>query len=242
MGPDEPPQRKGQLPQYARNKLVELQDKFDQVEELGVFKRPEDIGISIEYLNPSFLVKKQSGGYRLDSMKYCGVATPFKGGVYVPSAMGMPGSQTALEELRNLLQEGIVVKIADDLYCGGNTPYELLENWKNVLQALYQCDLHLSASKTVVNPTSTTILGLIWRSETLQASPHRITTLASCPAPETVACMRSFIGAYKVLARVLPNCSRFMAPLDDIVARRQSNETISWSDDLSTAFKEAQLA
>ena len=54
--------------------------------------------------------------------------------------------------------------------------------------------------------------------------------------------MRSFIGAYKVLARVLPNCSRFMAPLDDIVAGRQSNETISWSDDLSTAFKDSQLA
>ena len=30
-----------------------------------MFKRPENIGISIEYLNPSFLVKKQSGGYRL---------------------------------------------------------------------------------------------------------------------------------------------------------------------------------
>ena len=277
---------------------MELQDKFNQLEELGVFKRPEDIGISIEYLNPSFLVKKQSGGYRLvtafadvgryskpqpsvipdvdstlrhiaqwkhliatdltsafykiplsqDFMKYCGVATPFKGvRVYVRSAMGMPGSETALEEfmcrvLGNLLQEGVVVKIADDLYCGENTPYELLENWKKVLQALYQCDLNLSASKTVVNPTSTTILGWIWRSGTLQASPHCITTLASCPAPETVAPMRSSIGAYKVLARVLPNCSKFMAPLDDIVAGRQSNETISWSDDLSTAFKDAQLA
>ena len=54
--------------------------------------------------------------------------------------------------------------------------------------------------------------------------------------------MRSFIGAYKVLARVLPQCSRFMTPLDDVVAGRQSNEVISWSDDLRAAFKEAQLA
>ena len=44
-------------------------------------------------------------------MKYCGVATPFKGvRVYVRSAMGMPGSETALEELMcrvlgHLLQE-----------------------------------------------------------------------------------------------------------------------------------------
>jgi len=39
--------------QYAGNKLVELQEKFDQLEELGVFKRPQDVGVSIEYLNPS---------------------------------------------------------------------------------------------------------------------------------------------------------------------------------------------
>ena len=35
-----------------------------------------------------------------DSIKYCGIATPFKGvRVYVRSAMGLPGSETALEEL-----------------------------------------------------------------------------------------------------------------------------------------------
>ena len=298
MGPVEPPQRKGRLPQYARNKLVELQEKLDQLEELGVFKCPEDIGISIEYLNPSFLVKKQSGGYRLvtafadvgqyrkpqpsvmphvdsilrhiaqwkhliatdltsafyeiplsqDFMKYCCVITPFKGvRVYVCSAMGMPVSETALEELMccvlgGLLHEGIVVKIADNLYCGGNIPYELLENWKKVLQALYQCDLCLSASNPNPNPTSTTILGWIWKSGTLQASPHCVTTLASCPALDTVGRMRSFIGAYKVLARALPKWPRLMTPLDNIVARQQSNEVISWSDDLRAAFKEAQLA
>ena len=184
-GPVEPPQWKGRLPQYARNQLVELQQKFDELEALGVFRRPEDINITVEYLNPSFLVKKPSGGSRLvtafadvgryskpqpslmpdvdstlrhiaqwkhivasdltsafyqiplsrDSMKYCGVATPFRGvRVYARSAMGIPGSETALEELMcrvlgHLLEEGVVAKIADDLYCGGNTPQELLLKW-----------------------------------------------------------------------------------------------------------------
>ena len=61
--------------------------------------------------------------------------------VYVRSAMGMPGSKAALEELMSrvlgdLLQEGIVTKIVDDLYCGRNSPGELLLNLKKVLQAL----------------------------------------------------------------------------------------------------------
>ena len=237
MGPVEPPQRKGRLPQYVRHQLLELQQKFDELEALGVFKRPEDINIPVGYLNPSFLVKKPSGGYRLvtafadvgryskpqpsllpdvdstlrliaqwkhiiatdltsafyqiplsrGSMKYCGVATPFRGvRVYARSAMGMPDLETALEELMSrvlgdLLKEGTVAKIADDLYCGGNSPSELLSNWKKVLQALHKCDLRLSASKTIINPQSTTILGWVWNSGTLSASPHRIAALASCP-------------------------------------------------------------
>ena len=61
------------------------------------------------------------------SMKYCRVATPYR-------EMGMPGSEKALEEL--IFRVEIVAKLADDLYCGGNTLGELLSNWKRVLDAL----------------------------------------------------------------------------------------------------------
>ena len=298
MGPVELPQRKACLPQYARHQPLELQQKFDELETLGVFRRPEDINVAVEYLNPSFLIKKANGGHRLvttfadvgryskpqpslmpnvdstlrliaqwkhivatdltsafyqiplthDSMKYCGVATPFRGvRVYARSAMGMPGSETALEELMSrvlgdLLEEGSVAKIADDLYCGGDSPEELLQNWTKVLQALHKCDLRLSASKTSINPQSTTILGWIWNCGTLSASPHRITTLASCPAPDTAARMRLFIGAFKVLSHIIPGCSTLLAKLDNTVAGRESNKMIQWTDDLRTSFRNAQAA
>ena len=45
MGPVEPPQWKGRLPQYACNKLVELQQMFNDFEKIGVFKQPEADGI-----------------------------------------------------------------------------------------------------------------------------------------------------------------------------------------------------
>ena len=144
MSPVEPPQRKSRLPQYARNKLVDLQNKFDELEKLGVCKRPEGINVVVKYLNPSFLVKKSNGGYRLvtafadagryskpqpslmhhvdstlrqiaqwrhimttdltsafyqiplarETVKYCGVATPFRGvRVYARSAMGSVGQK-----------------------------------------------------------------------------------------------------------------------------------------------------
>ena len=107
------------------------------------------------------------------SMKYCGVVTPFRGvRVYTRCAMDMPGSETAPEELMcqvlgDLLEEGVNAKIADDLYCGGNYEAELLYNWERLLSALDQCDLRLSAAKTVIAPKSTTMLGWIWSKGTL---------------------------------------------------------------------------
>lgn len=292
MGPVEPPQRKGRLPLYGRDKLTELQQKFDELEHLGVFHRPEDVGVSVEYLNPSFLIRKQSGGYRLvtafadvgryskpqpslmpdvdstlrqvaqwrhliatdltnafyqiplsrDSMKYCGVVTPFRGvRVYARSAMGMPGSETALEELMcrvlgDLLQAGVVAKLADDLYCGGNSPEELFDNWTRVLHALSRCNLRLSASKTVINPHSTTVLGWVWTQGTLRPSPHRVSTLAACEPPKSVGGMRSFIGAVKVMARVIKHCSALLAPLDDAIAGKTSQDNIAWTEELHCAF------
>jgi hypothetical protein len=50
-----PPQRKGRIPLYNRDKLVELQQEFDEFERLGVFGKPEDHGINVEYVNPPFL-------------------------------------------------------------------------------------------------------------------------------------------------------------------------------------------
>lgn len=298
MGKVLPPQRKGKLPQYSRDKLSELQDKFDELEKLGVFRRPEDVNISVEYLNPSFLVKKPHGGYRLvtafsdvgryskpqpsllpdvdstlrligswkyiivsdlssafyqiplarESMKFCGVATPFKGvRVYTRSAMGMPGSETALEELMcrvlgDLLQEGIVAKIADDLFCGGNTPEELLRNWRLILEALDRCNLKLSPHKTTIAPKTTTILGWVWSQGSIHASPHKIAALATCDPPANVRGLRGFIGAYKVLGRVLPACSDLLRCLEDAVAGNESLDKVAWSDSLLSAFHSAQKA
>ena len=296
MGPVLPLQRKGRLPQYSRDKLIELQQKCDELETLSVLRKPEEIDITVEYLNPSFLVKKANGGHRLvtafedvgryskpqpslmpdvdsilrsigrwkyiivsdltsafyqiplleASMKFCGIVTPFKGvRVYTRCAMGMPGSETALEELicrvlGDCLHDGIIAKLADDLYCGADTPEELLQNWKRVLSSLQKAGLCLSPSKTLICPRSTTILGWTWTQGKLSASSHKIAALAACKLPETVFGLRSFLGAYKILSRVIPNTSDVLAPLEDAVAGLTSKDKIPWTDHLRDLFSEAQ--
>ncbi|KAI8514461.1 hypothetical protein Bbelb_070520 [Branchiostoma belcheri] len=296
MGPAQPPQRKGRLPLYGRNRLVQLQQELDELETRGVIGTPESADTVVEYLNPSFLVNKPNGGHRLvtaftdvakyckpqpsllpninqvlrqiacwkyiivsdltaayhqiplhpTSRKYCGIVTPFKGiRVYCRSAMGMPGSETALEELMSralgdLLMQGVVAKIADDLYCGGNSFEELLANWNAVLKALHNCALRLSPTKTVICPAKTTILGWHWNQGTISASHHTLCTLATASPPPSVTALRSYIGSYKALSRVIPGTSVLLGPLDDMVAGRSSSDTIQWTDDKLSLFRKAQ--
>ena len=298
IGNVEPPPQKGKLPFYKQSNLQILQDEADKLEQLGVLAKPEDVNVDVEYVSPSFLTEKPSGGYRLvtafnnlgqytkilptvsntcddvlrklskwkylikadltksffqipvakSSMKYLGTVTPFKGlRVYTRSAMGMPGSSEHLHELMcrifgDLIQQGIVIIIADDVHVVANTIEELLENWGQVLQRLSQNNLCLSAAKTVICLVGTTILGWKWKEGTLSPCIHKTSPLASVKPPSTCTAMRSFIGAFKALARCIPRYSSLVAPLEDSIKGMQGQQKIDWTDELKTQFLRCQEA
>ena len=179
-------------------------------------------------------------------MKYCGIATPFKGvRVYARSAMGMPGSETALEELLcrvlgEQLTAGGVTKLADDIYCGGDTPDDAFNEWKKVLAALNRNGLKLSASKTKICPKTVSVLGWVWEDGTIRASPHKISTLAAVETPSTVGKLRSYIGSYKFLSRVMKAYSELLSPLEDMIAGRDKAEKIAWTESSLAAFRRSQ--
>ena len=300
LGANAPVQRKGRLPFYSNSDLVELQDKFDEMVAKGIMSRPQDIGVCVENIHPSFLVKKQPpstdkrlvtdfgsiapycrptptklptvegtlntvGSFRYliptdmsfsyhqillqkESQKYCGVHTPFKGLlVYNVGCMGLPGVEVALEELTSLLlgqlvKEGIVAKIADDLFIGGNTIKELRENFQRVLQICLENGITLKASKTFIAPKSVTILGWIWTAGVLTASPHKLSALIAFPKPDTVSGLKSYLGSYRFLSRVLKAHSNLLAPLEEMIKGKEPKEKLVWSESQSAAFMKAQDA
>ena len=59
------PTKKLYVPNYSHSNSQLLQSKFDKLERQGVFARPEDVNVVVKHVSPSFLVRKQSGCYRL---------------------------------------------------------------------------------------------------------------------------------------------------------------------------------
>jgi hypothetical protein len=60
--------------------------------------------------------------------------------------------------------------------------------------------------------------------------------------PSNVQGLRSFVGAYKALSRVLHGYADLLDPLDKATAGKNSKDKITWSDDLAQAFQKAQAA
>ena len=295
MGLSLPPQRRGRVPQYRKSDLVTLQRKFDELLNEGVFARPEDENVSVEYIHPSFLVKKKSGGFRLvtnfgqmgeyckptpcklstvedvlktmgqwryiikadckwsyfqcqldrDSMKYVGVSTPYKGTlIYTRSVMGLPVSEAALEEvlsrvLGDLMADGGCVKLSDDLYFGSDSVDTLADIWESALSRLSANGLKLAPGKTEICPASTVILGWLWENGYIRSTPHRLNALAECEPPETVTGLRSFIGAYNFISRVLPFYADKLDPLEQVITSCKSGK-VEWTSDLLECFNKAK--
>ena len=176
------------------------------------------------------------------SIPYLGTVTPFKGlRVYTRSAMGMPGSSEYLNELLSrvlgdLMQEGFIIVLADDLYIGGDTVPELFRHWSKVLHRMQQNNISLSPHKTVIGPKRTTILGWIWNSGKISVGAHKINPLISVEPPKTSTAMRSFIGAYKAISRCVPNYSSLISPLENAIKGLQGNNPISWTPELIQHF------
>ena len=182
------------------------------------------------------------------AMQYLGTVTPFKGlRVYTSTVMGAPGSSEHLHELLcrvfgDMLQEGFLIKIADDLHVCGNTIAELLRNWSVVLQRLEENNLSISAKKTVICPKRTTILGWIWESGTITVSPHKILTLTKVTAPKTCKQMRSYIGAFKAMSRCIPMHSSLMSPLENSIKGLDSSQHVTWTEPLLHHFEQSKEA
>ena len=161
--------------------------------------------------------------------------------------MGMPGSETALEEIMShvsgeFIHEGFITKIVDDLYMGGDSEDELVSHWLVVLQALSKNNLGLSSLKTVIAPKFTTVLGWVWQNGSLRASQHHIAAIPSVKPHKTVHALCSFTGPYKIWSHVLQDYADKMLPLDSAVAGKQSHDHITWTEELLKAFRSAQHA
>ena len=110
--------------------------------------------------------------------------------VYNRAPMDLRNMTEYLEEvvarvLGDCLAEGILTKLSDDMFIGGNTINELLQNSSKVLKKLSENNLAHSTDKSVICPTAVTVVGWIWQNDRLPVDTQRINPFILCKPPQS---------------------------------------------------------
>ena len=215
--------------------------------------KPKDIFAKLGKWNYIISTDLTAGFYQnhmsRQDAEWLGISSPFGGLRYMKrSGQGLIGQSEELDELlakilKSELQQGIVIRLADDLYIGGDTDTQAAINYDIVLSKLNQCNIKLSPHKTSIFLEEMNILGWTWKQGGyLSPNPHRVNALKNTTTENIakVKDLRSFLGLYKTLLPACPNLTITLDALDQACADRQSNEDIIWSRDLIQAFKLAK--
>ena len=116
-------------------------------------------------------------------------------------------------------------------------------NYIRVLSKLDLANLRVEPQKVNIFPESVDIMGWIWkRGGYLSVSLHRRNSLMNVRQDNIskVCHLHSFIELYKTLQMATPAVLLVLAPLEQAVAGKESNNMVVWDNALSQRFREAK--
>ena len=112
--------------------------------------------------------------------------------------------------LGDLIQEGKVLKLHDDIRVGGKTIDEALDNYCEMLQKFQAHNIKLHPKKAKIFPKSTTVFGYVKEGQILRPSEHTILSISKTPQPKTTTQLRTFLGQFKTFFKHVPNTATIL--------------------------------
>ena len=161
-----------------------------------------------------------------------------------PSILSCPQDKLMDLLFGDLVLQGKLCKIMDNIYFGGDTLLDLSTIFKEVMTIIKQADQRVKPSKVKIHIKSANILGLLWQRGTLTLSCHKLDPLAYCDKPKTVKGVHSFLGGVcfnKICLNgaKLASASRLLD--QETPSNRSERDKINWTPDLMQSFREIQV-
>ena len=146
------------------------------------------------------------------------------------------GSEILARVYGDLVKNNRCTRIADQIYVLGNNLTEVADNFKEVLNRAKLAGLTFKPEKIVVCPKSTVILG--WKKINHEWFPtnHVLSPLAQAEPPSTIKKLRGWIGAYRQIAKTIPNHSSVIQVFEKMTGGKNSRDRINWSPELLKQF------
>ena len=127
--------------------------------------------------------------------------------------------------------------ILDDILVTGATKQEHLVNLKNVLNKLKHAGLTLNLKKCTFFQTKVEYCGHVIDGAGLHTAPGKIEAMMSCPIPQNVTQLKSFLGLINYYHKFLPNLSSILFPLHQLLKNDRKWE---WDQKCQKSFEEVK--
>ena len=188
--------------------------------------------IFADLLNSYFQIKIDAQDW-----KHLGIMTPYRDlKVLTRLGQGLLNSDVILDQvlcrvLGDEISAGFCLAARDDLFVGGDSIDEVLENWDNILTKLEKANLKITARKVRVFLEDTEVFGHRVINGKIIPSDHTVNTLGDIKMEEikTIKQLNSWRGLYKTLIQHLPDLASMMAPFDKVAATKPASESFDWT-------------
>ena len=130
-----------------------------------------------------------------------------------------------------------VLCIADDVIIHGADDAEHDKRLENFLERCSKIGIKLNKSKFELKMKELTFMGHKITEDGIHSDPEKVTAINSMPVPTNVSELRRFIGCVNFLGKFLPNLSKTIEPLTNLLKK---DVPYNWSSAQDTAFNDAK--
>ena len=187
-------------------------------------------------------------GIPVEDSQYLAICHPYGGlRVYTVLPQGLRnsaewGSEILARIYGDMVKNKQCTRIADQIYVLGNSPQELASNFTLVLNRARQANLTFKPSKISICPSDTVILGWRKSGNFWQPTQHILSPLSLAEPPSTVKKLRGWLGAYRQIAKTIPNHAVVLQHFEKLVGGKNSKDRISWTPELLEQFDTAKAS
>ena len=128
------------------------------------------------------------------------------------------GTNSASETFQKVINEQTQdipgsLNISDDVIVFGTTQADHDKALQAVLQKFSKVGLTLNKQKCEFNKSSLTFFGFVFSANGISPDPKKVQAIHEASPPDSISCVRSFLGMATYCAKFIPNFSEISQPL-----------------------------
>ena len=137
------------------------------------------------------------------------------------------------ELFSDLIEQGRMINIADDILCFGANEQEHDLNVIKFLDRCVEVDMHLNPRKVKFKAPQVPFFGNMLTKDGIKPDPKKVDAIQNWPIPEDQQQLQSFLGSVNYLSHFIPGLSDLRKPLQSLIG---ADTPFTWTATHTEAF------